>query len=71
MVAFANPQLLWLLTLLPVFAIWRARRGPRAAVRYATTDLVREVGTTTRSRAGRLPGEPRVCSQTSSNLGLE
>jgi Ca-activated chloride channel family protein len=37
-----------------VIAILRARRGPRAAVRYASTDLVREVGRTTRSRFGRL-----------------
>ncbi|HEY1814715.1 MAG TPA: VWA domain-containing protein [Kofleriaceae bacterium] len=54
MIAFANPQLLWLLLLLPIIAIVRTRRGARAAVKYATTDLVREVGRTTRSRAGRL-----------------
>jgi len=52
--SFASPQLLWLLLLLPVIAIVRARRGPRAAVRYASTDLVREVGRTTRSRFGGL-----------------
>jgi Ca-activated chloride channel family protein len=51
---FANPQLLWLLLVLPAIAILRARRGPRAAVRYASTDLVREVGRTTRSRLGVL-----------------
>lgn len=54
MSSFASPQLLWLLLLLPVIAIVRARRGPRAAVRYASTDLVREVGRTTRSRFGGL-----------------
>ncbi len=54
MSSFASPQWLWLLLLLPVLAIIRARRGPRAAVRYASTDLVREVGRTTRSRFGRL-----------------
>ena len=47
-------RFLWLLLALPVIAILRARRGPRAAVRYASTDLVREVGRTTRSRFGRL-----------------
>jgi Ca-activated chloride channel family protein len=45
-------MLLWLLVALPVLAIVRARRGPRAAVRYASADLVREVGRTTRSRLG-------------------
>jgi Ca-activated chloride channel homolog len=52
--SFASPQWLWLLALLPIIAIVRARRGPRAAVRYASTELVREVGTTTRSRFGGL-----------------
>jgi Ca-activated chloride channel family protein len=50
----AHPHLLWLLVVLPVLALWRARRGPRAAVRYASTSLVREVGRTTRSRLGVL-----------------
>lgn len=54
MSSFACPQFLWLLLALPVLAILRARRGPRAAVRYASTELVREVGRTTRSRFGRL-----------------
>ncbi|CAN5511697.1 VWA domain-containing protein [soil metagenome] len=54
MIAFANPMLLWLLLALPLVALLRSRRGPRAAVRYASTDLVREVGHTTRSRFGRL-----------------
>ena len=54
MSSFASPEFLWLLLLLPVIAILRARRGPRAAVRYASTDLVREVGRTTRSRFGHL-----------------
>lgn len=54
MITFATPSLLWLLLALPVLALLRARRGPRAAVRYATTELVREVGRTTRSRLGVL-----------------
>lgn len=53
MIAFANPQLLWLLFALPLVMLLRSRRGPRAAVRYASTDLVREVGRTSRSRFGR------------------
>ncbi len=54
MSSFAYPQLLWLLLVLPVIALWRARRGPRAAVRYASTDIARAVGRTTRSRLGVL-----------------
>ena len=54
MIELAHPQVLWLLLALPVIALLRARRGPRAAVTYATTAIAREVGRTTRSRAGRL-----------------
>jgi Ca-activated chloride channel family protein len=52
-IAFAYPKLLWLLLALPLVMLLRSRRGPRAAVRYASTDLVREVGRTSRSRFGR------------------
>ncbi|HEY1551435.1 MAG TPA: VWA domain-containing protein [Kofleriaceae bacterium] len=52
MIHFAYPQLLWLLLALPTIALVRARRGPRAAVTYGSTALVREVGRTTRSRLG-------------------
>lgn len=54
MIELAYPQLLWLLLLLPVVALLRARRGPRAAVRYASVDAARTVARSTRSRAGRL-----------------
>ncbi len=50
---FAHPQLLWLLLILPVVALLRARRGPRAAVRYASVATARAVGRTARARLGR------------------
>ncbi len=50
---FACPQLLWLLLILPVVAFLRARRGPRAAVRYASVATAAAVGRTTRARVGR------------------
>jgi Ca-activated chloride channel homolog len=49
---FAHPHLLWLLLLLPALAFLRARRGPRAAVRYASVATARAVGRTARARAG-------------------
>ncbi len=52
--SFGSPQWLWLLLAIPVLAFLRARRGPRAAVTYGSTQLVREVGRTTRSRLGGL-----------------
>ncbi|MBA3462861.1 MAG: VWA domain-containing protein [Deltaproteobacteria bacterium] len=54
MITFAHPQLLWLLALLPVVALLRSRRGARAAVGYASTDALRAIGRTTRSRIGML-----------------
>jgi Ca-activated chloride channel family protein len=53
MIGFQNPQLLWLLVLLPLFALWRGRKGPRAAVAYSSIDVARAVAKTTRSRLGR------------------
>lgn len=50
---FAHPHLLWLLLALPILALLRARRGPAAAVRYASIAVAQEVGRTARARAGR------------------
>ncbi len=54
MITFANPQLLWLLLALPLVALLRARRGPRAAVTVGSIDTARAVARSTRSRAGAL-----------------
>ena len=53
MIRFLYPQLLWLLVLVPLIALWRSRRGPVAAVEYSNADLARQVARETRSRAGR------------------
>jgi Ca-activated chloride channel homolog len=53
MIRFLYPQLLWLLALLPLLAVWRGRRGPVAAVEYSNADIARQVARETRSRAGR------------------
>ncbi len=54
MMTFAHPALLWLLLALPLIALWRMRAGPRAAIRFPTAEVARQVGSTTRSRFGRL-----------------
>lgn len=54
MITFAHPQLLWLLLLLPAIAFLRSRRGPRAAVRYASVATARAVARTSRARLGQL-----------------
>jgi len=52
MIRFFSPEWLWLLTLLPVIALWRGRRGSVAAVEYSNAQLVRAVARSTRSRSG-------------------
>jgi Ca-activated chloride channel family protein len=53
MIRFLYPQVLWLLALLPLIALWRGRRGPIAAVEYSNADIARQVARETRSHAGR------------------
>jgi Ca-activated chloride channel family protein len=53
MIRFLDPQILWLLALLPLLALWRGRRGPVAAIEYSNADLARQVACETRSRGGR------------------
>jgi Ca-activated chloride channel homolog len=52
MFRFANPELLWLLALLPLLLLWRGRRGPLPAIEYPSLVLVREAARRTRSRVG-------------------
>src|SRR3979411_1480589 len=53
MIRFLNPEFLWLLTLLPLLAFWRGRKGRVAAVEYSNVDIARTVARETRSRPGR------------------
>jgi len=50
---FQNPELLWLLLLLPLFAVLRGRRGARASLRFPAVGLARQVSAFVRSRPGR------------------
>ncbi len=53
MIRFAQPELLWLLLLLPLIALWRGRKGAIAAVEYSSAETARQVARETRSRVGR------------------
>jgi len=53
MIRFLQPEMFWLLALLPVVMLWRGRRGPVAAVEYSHVALMREVARPGRSRIGR------------------
>jgi Ca-activated chloride channel homolog len=52
MYRFANPELLWLLAVLPALLLWRGRRGPVPAIEYPSLALVRDLARRTRSRLG-------------------
>jgi Ca-activated chloride channel homolog len=52
MIRFFSHEWLWLLSLVPVLALWRGRRGAVAAVEYSNTQLMRAVARPTRSRSG-------------------
>lgn len=53
MIHFLNPELLWLLALLPLLALWRGRKGRVAAVEYSNVEIARTVARETRSRPAR------------------
>ncbi len=51
---FHNPQLLWLLLLLPLIAYLKGRTGKNAALIFSSTAIARKVSGASRNRAGRL-----------------
>jgi Ca-activated chloride channel homolog len=52
MIRFLQPELLWLLALLPIVMLLRGRRGPVAAVEFSDIGIAREVARRSRSRVG-------------------
>jgi Ca-activated chloride channel family protein len=70
MIRFFSPEWLWLLTLLPVIALWRGRRGSVAAVEYSNAQLVRAVSRSTRSRSGAWLTSMTLLALTCLILGL-
>src|SRR5580658_4804085 len=52
MIRFLQPELLWLLALLPLVLLLRGRRGPVAAIEFSDVGLAREVAGKSRSRVG-------------------
>lgn len=59
---FAYPHLLWMLALLPLFALLRGRSGPAPALIFSTTSIARMVGGGKKARPGTVPVILRVLS---------
>lgn len=49
---FLHPELLWLLLLVPLLLLWRARRGRGPSLRYTSLEPFVQKGSKIRSRAG-------------------
>jgi Ca-activated chloride channel family protein len=52
MIRFLQPELLWLLALLPIVLLLRGRRGPVAAIEYSDVSVARELARKSRTRLG-------------------
>jgi len=70
MIRFGQPELLWLLLLPPLLALWRGSRGKVAAVEFSSTELARAVARETRARPGRWMALLRVLVAELMVLGL-
>ncbi|MBP9900620.1 MAG: VWA domain-containing protein [Verrucomicrobiota bacterium] len=70
MIRFLNPEILWLLALLPLIALWRGRKGRVAAVEYSNVEIARTVARETRSRPARWTTMLRLLVATLLILGL-
>jgi Ca-activated chloride channel family protein len=70
MIRFLNPEILWLLALLPLLAMWRGRKGRVAAVEYSNVEIARTVARETRSRPARWTTMLRLLVATLLILGL-
>ncbi len=70
MIRFLNPEILWLLALLPLIAMWRGRKGRVAAVEYSNVEIARTVARETRSRPARWTTMLRLLVATLLILGL-
>lgn len=53
---FAQPELLWLLLLIPLFLLLRGKAGRAASVRFPSIQLAKQVSAFVRSRPGRFSG---------------
>ncbi len=57
---FDQPEVLWLLVLLPLLAFLRGRRGPASAIRYSSAQTAKAISGARKSRAGKWLGTLRI-----------
>jgi len=57
---FDQPEVLWLLALLPLLAFLRGRRGAAVAIRYSSAQTAKAIAGARKSRAGKWLGTLRI-----------
>lgn len=57
---FDQPEVLWLLALLPLLAFLRGRKGAAAAIRYSSAQTAKAIAGARKSRAGKWLGTLRI-----------
>ncbi len=57
---FDQPEVLWLLALLPLLAFLRGRRGEATAIRYSSAQTAKAIAGARKSRAGKWLGTLRI-----------
>jgi len=57
---FDQPEVLWLLALLPILAFLRGRRGAAVAIRYSSAQTAKAIAGARKSRAGKWLGTLRI-----------
>jgi Ca-activated chloride channel family protein len=57
---FDQPEVLWLLVLLPLLAFLRGRRGATTAIRYSSAQTAKAIAGARKSRAGKWLGTLRI-----------
>ncbi len=67
---FAYPQLLWLLTLLPLLIFLRGRKGPAPALVFSTTSVAKVIADGRKSRPGTIPAILRLLTLALLIIGL-
>jgi len=67
---FAQPELLWLLLIIPCFLLLRGKTGRKASILFPSTFLVRQVAAFVQSKPGRFTGWLRALILTFALLAL-
>src|SRR5690625_685805 len=67
---FVQPEFLWLLLLVPAIAVIAGKKGKRAALRFSSTEIARNVSRSVRGRPGRFSEWLKILALTAGIIAL-